>query len=88
VPIIKFSVVWWQTLHQPTSLWRSDGPAMEAAMLQPLIVMALSFLALFTLLYLLALRANLLHQQILLTHSISQRAHTKELILAPPPLLP
>jgi len=63
VPIIKFSVVWWQTLHQPTSLWRKQGVAMEASMLQALIFMALAFLLLFILLQLLSLRARLLKEQ-------------------------
>jgi|GEM_PF-358775 len=62
VPIIKFSAQWWQALHQPTSLWRSEGSAIEAAMLIPLIVMAFAFLLFFIVLQLLALRARLLAQ--------------------------
>ncbi len=47
VPIIKFSVDWWNTLHQPASVLRMDGPSIHATMLWPLIVMALGFKAYF-----------------------------------------
>lgn len=40
VPIIKFSVDWWNTLHQPASVLRLEGPAMHPAMLWPLLAMA------------------------------------------------
>jgi heme exporter protein C len=43
VPIIKFSVDWWNTLHQPASVIRLDGPTIDPAMLWPLLVMALAF---------------------------------------------
>lgn len=51
LPVIKFSVDWWNTLHQPASLLRFDGPAMPASMLQPLLVM----MAAFTFFYLMVL---------------------------------
>ncbi len=43
VPIIKFSVDWWNTLHQPASIVRVEGPAIHASMLWPLLVMAAGF---------------------------------------------
>jgi len=43
VPIIKFSVDWWNTLHQPASVVKMDGPAIHASILWPLLVMALAF---------------------------------------------
>lgn len=43
IPIIKFSVEWWATLHQPASLIRSGGPAIHASMLMPLLLMAAGF---------------------------------------------
>ena len=43
IPIIKFSVDWWNTLHQPASVFRLDGPTIDAAMLWPLMVMAAGF---------------------------------------------
>lgn len=43
IPIIKFSVEWWQTLHQPASVFRMDGPTVAPEMLLPLGLMALAF---------------------------------------------
>jgi heme exporter protein C len=43
VPIIKFSVDWWNTLHQGASVFRMDGPTITSPMLVPLIVMALGY---------------------------------------------
>ncbi|MCW5725549.1 MAG: heme ABC transporter permease CcmC [Maricaulaceae bacterium] len=47
LPIVKFSVDWWASLHQPASVFRLDGPTIHASQLAPLLVMALglSFLA-------------------------------------------
>jgi heme exporter protein C len=47
IPVIKFSVDWWNTLHQGASVVRMDGPTIDASMLWPLLVMALAFKALF-----------------------------------------
>jgi heme exporter protein C len=52
LPIIKFSVDWWNTLHQPASIMRLDAPAIHPAILMPLLWMAGSFLLLFILLVL------------------------------------
>ncbi|MEX2650607.1 MAG: heme ABC transporter permease [Alphaproteobacteria bacterium] len=43
VPIVKFSVDWWNTLHQPASVARLDGPSIDSSMLTPLLLMALGF---------------------------------------------
>ena len=43
VPIIKFSVDWWNTLHQPASVVKMGGPAIDASMLWPLLLMAIGF---------------------------------------------
>ena len=43
VPIIKFSVDWWNTLHQPSSVLRMDGPTIHPDMLTPLFLMAAAF---------------------------------------------
>lgn len=43
IPIIKFSVEWWATLHQPASILRSDGPSIHESMLLPLLLMAAGF---------------------------------------------
>src|SRR3546814_851842 len=53
LPIIKFSVEWWNTLHQPTSVSRLGAPALDPSMLAPLLVMALAFTSYFVTLALL-----------------------------------
>ena len=58
VPIIHFSVVWWNTLHQPASVFRLGGPTIDPALLTPLFVMAIAFTLLFVLLHLIAMRAE------------------------------
>jgi len=45
VPIIKFSVDWWNTLHQPASVVKLDGPAIHGSMLTPLLLMAVGYTA-------------------------------------------
>ncbi len=53
LPIIKFSVDWWNTLHQPASIMRLDAPAIHNSILVPLLWMAVSLLFLFVFLVLL-----------------------------------
>ena len=43
VPIIKFSVEWWNTLHQPSSVIKMGGPAIHSSMLWPLLLMGAAF---------------------------------------------
>ncbi len=57
VPIIKFSVDWWNTLHQPASVVKLGGPSIHASMLVPLVVMALGFTAFYVTVLLLRMRA-------------------------------
>ena len=52
LPIIKFSVDWWNTLHQPASVARLGGPAIHPTILIPLLWMAVSLFLLFVLLVL------------------------------------
>jgi heme exporter protein C len=60
VPIIKFSVDWWNTLHQPASIMRLGGPSIDPAMLLPLLIMALAFTSFFVVLLLVRVKAELL----------------------------
>jgi heme exporter protein C len=64
IPIIKFSVDWWNTLHQPASVLRFDGPAIAFSMLWPLLVMAVAFTFLFTTLDLMAIRNEILRRRL------------------------
>jgi heme exporter protein C len=47
LPIIKFSVDWWNTLHQPASVMKLGGSTLDPSMLWPLLLMAVAFTALF-----------------------------------------
>lgn len=64
LPIIKFSVDWWNTLHQPASLMRLDGPAIHSSMLIPLLLMGLGFTVFYLWLLLLRMRAEILARRI------------------------
>ena len=60
VPIIKFSVDWWSTLHQPASVVRLDGPTIHPDMLWPLILMALGYTFYFIMLLLMRIKSELI----------------------------
>jgi heme exporter protein C len=64
IPIIKFSVDWWNTLHQPASISRLDAPAIHPSILTPLLVMALAFTCLFLWMHLKAMRAEILRRRV------------------------
>lgn len=64
IPIIKFSVDWWATLHQPASIFRLDGPTVHSSYLIPLFIMALAFTLWFFVLHLLSMRHEILRQRI------------------------
>jgi heme exporter protein C len=64
LPIIKFSVDWWNTLHQPASVLRLDGPAIHPAILVPLLSMAIAFTLLFLTLHLAAMRNEILRRRV------------------------
>jgi heme exporter protein C len=64
LPVIKFSVDWWNTLHQPASVFRLGGPTIVLSMLLPLLVMALAFTALFLTLWLVRIRTAILARRI------------------------
>ena len=59
IPIIKFSVEWWSTLHQPASVLRVGGPAIHPSMLWPLLLLAVAFSAYFAALLILGVRAEI-----------------------------
>jgi len=48
IPIIKFSVEWWNTLHQPASVLRMKGSSIAPEMMTPLFLMAVVYLLVFT----------------------------------------
>ena len=58
LPIMHFSVVWWNSLHQGSSLFRAGGPAMPPVYLSPLLIMMLAYMAGFGALWLVRIRAE------------------------------
>ena len=64
VPIVKFSVDWWNTLHQPASLLRSGGPAVDSSMLTPLLLMLVGAHGYFSLVVILRMRALLAERRL------------------------
>src|ERR687897_488747 len=73
IPIIKFSVEWWNTLHQPASVLRLDGPTIHPSLLWPLLVMALGFTALFFTLHLTAMRTEILRRRVMAMRYVAAR---------------
>src|SRR5580692_1930310 len=64
LPIIKFSVDWWNTLHQPASITFTQAPAMDGSMLWPLLVSALGFSFCFAAIVVARLRAAVMERRI------------------------
>jgi heme exporter protein C len=64
VPIIKFSVDWWNTLHQPASVLKSSGPAIHGSMLWPLLIMATAFTSYFVTVLLIRVRAEIAERKL------------------------
>ena len=64
VPIIKFSVDWWNTLHQPASISRLDAPAIDTSMMIPLLLMAFGFKLFFISILILRIKIQLLKKRI------------------------
>ena len=64
VPIVKFSVDWWNTLHQPASVSRLARPALHADFLYPLLIMGVAFLLLFLALTLTRMQMEVLRQKL------------------------
>ncbi|MGD9501638.1 MAG: heme ABC transporter permease [Methyloceanibacter sp.] len=78
LPIIKFSVDWWNTLHQPASIVRLGGPTIDPSMLGALAVMAVAFTLLFVVLHLMAMRAEILRRRV----RAMQQMHVEQAALA------
>jgi len=64
IPIIKFSVEWWNSLHQPASILRRGGIAIAPSLLLPLLVMAAAMTLLFISLHSLAMRNEIMRYYI------------------------
>ena len=73
IPIIKFSVDWWNTLHQPAAVFRMDGPTIDPSMLWPLMVMALAFTVLFFGLHMMAMRTEIWRRRVIAMRRMAAR---------------
>ena len=74
LPIIKFSVDWWNTLHQPASVFRVGGPTIDPSILMPLLVMAVAFMLLFVTLQVAAMRNEILRRRVRTLRLMQARA--------------
>ena len=74
IPIIKFSVEWWNTLHQPASVMRLDGPTIDPVFLWPLLIMALAFTLLFFTLHLVAIGNEILRRRVAAMRRLAARS--------------
>jgi heme exporter protein C len=75
LPIIKFSVDWWNTLHQPASVFRVGGSTIDKSMLVPLFAMAIAFTLLFMTLHIAAMRNEILRRRVRSMLILQARAH-------------
>jgi heme exporter protein C len=64
IPIIKFSVEWWNTLHQRARVGRRAAPTIDPEFLVPLLVMAIAYTLLFFALHLIAIRNEIWRRRI------------------------
>ncbi len=80
LPIIKFSVDWWNTLHQPASVVKLDGPAIHSSILVPLLVNAVGFSLLFFALHIKGMRNEVLRRRVkaLRIAEVEQAARSRE----------
>lgn len=64
VPIVKFSVDWWNTLHQPASVMRVGGPKIDPSMLVPLFLMGAGFTLFFVTILILRIRREVIERKL------------------------
>ena len=64
VPIIKFSVDWWNTLHQPASVVKMGGSSIHPSMLWPLLIMAIAFKAYYVWVLMVRMRQELVANKV------------------------
>jgi heme exporter protein C len=63
IPIIRYSVEWWNSIHQAPSVMKMDRPSMPIDMLAPLLMMLLGFTLYFAAVLLVRLRAEILRRE-------------------------
>jgi heme exporter protein C len=78
IPIIKFSVDWWNTLHQTESVFRMDGPTIAPVFLWPLGIMALAYTLLFFTLHIMAMRNEIWRRRVAAQRRMAARLSSRE----------
>ena len=63
LPIIKFSVDWWNTLHQPASISKLSSPSIDPSMLRPLFIMTVAFMLIGLLIALIRIKSEILSRK-------------------------
>tara|TARA_R110001583_G_scaffold17262_1_gene70002 strand:- start:1253 stop:2008 length:756 start_codon:yes stop_codon:yes gene_type:complete len=63
IPIIKYSVEWWNTLHQGSTFTVTEQPKMAPEMWMPLLIMVIGFYCFFTVVLMLRTRAEILQRE-------------------------
>ena len=63
LPIIKFSVDWWNTLHQPASISKLSSPSIDASMLKPLLIMTIAFTFIGLLIAIMRIKAEIINRK-------------------------
>jgi heme exporter protein C len=84
LPIIKFSVDWWNTLHQPASVFRMGGSTLDRSFLIPLLVMAVGFTLLFATLHVAAMRNEILRRRVRALQMMQARPKSSDVSAASP----
>ena len=84
LPIIKFSVDWWNTLHQPASVFRMGGSTLDRAFLIPLLVMAVGLTLLFVTLHVAAMRNEILRRRVRALQMMQARPTSSDVSAASP----
>ncbi|MSO70329.1 MAG: heme ABC transporter permease [Alphaproteobacteria bacterium] len=64
LPIIHFSVDWWNTLHQPATIMKLDRPSIDPSMMAPLFLMFVGFIAYYVLMLTIRVRSDIIARRI------------------------
>ena len=70
IPIIKFSVDWWNTLHQPATISKLSSPSIDISMMIPLFIMTLAIFLFLVTVFFIRLRIEILDNKILRTREV------------------
>ena len=63
IPIIHYSVIWWNTLHQGPTVTKLDKPSIAVSMLVPLLIMSVAYTTFFVTMLMVRLRAEIIDQE-------------------------